>query len=111
TQIASFVLAYESNLKPIVGQQLTLTTANAGSPGTSDRIALLEARATTADCARVVKSWGASRERGYIYQNGAFASDDTTAAPLSDAQLRALLGASTDALTFMCVPPGSGWRI
>ena len=31
--IASFVLAYDSNMKPIVGQQLTLTAANAGRRG------------------------------------------------------------------------------
>jgi thrombospondin type 3 repeat protein len=30
---------------------------------------------------------------------------------LTDAQLQALVGSGTNALTFTCVPPGSGWRV
>lgn len=50
-------------------------------------------------------------DRGYVLQGGAFVSDRSSEAPLSDAQLQALIGEATEALTYLCVPPGSGFRI
>jgi hypothetical protein len=104
--IVSFVLAFDSNMRPIVGQQLTLTATNASAA--QSRIALLEARAAAGDCDLVVKGFVQGGEKGYVYSNGAFVSSNGS---LTDAQLKALVGGATDALTFTAVPPGSGWRI
>jgi sugar lactone lactonase YvrE len=107
--IASFVLAYDSNLKPVVGQQATLTSVPEAT--TDARIALLKARADAGECDLVVKGRVLLREKGYVYTNGAFRSDWSLEPPLSEAALRWLVGRFTDALTFTCVPPGSGFRI
>ena len=104
--IVSFVLAFDSNMKAIVGQQVTLTVADATAA--QSRIALLEARAAAGDCDLVVKGFVQGREKGYVYAGGVFVSSNGS---LTDAQLQALVGAATDALTFTAVPPGSGWRI
>jgi len=104
--IVSFVLAFDSNMKAIVGQQVTLTAANASA--VQARIALLEARATAGDCDLVVKGLLHGGEKGYVYSGGVFVSSNGS---VSDAQLKALVGPTTDALTFTAVPPGSGWRI
>jgi len=108
--INAFLLAYDSNLKPIVAQQVTLVTGG-DSASANARIALLTSRADAGDCDLVVKGRVGSRERGYVYAEGAYLGDESGSAPLSEAQLRALVGTSTDALTFMCVPKGSGFRI
>jgi DNA-binding beta-propeller fold protein YncE len=104
--IVSFVLAFDSNMKAIVGQQVTLTAANGAA--VQARIALLEARAAAGDCDLVVKGFAQGREKGYVYSGGVFVSSNGS---LSEAQLKALVGPTTDALTFTAVPPGSGWRI
>jgi hypothetical protein len=104
--IVAFALAFDSNMRPVVGQQITLTASNASSANA--RIALLEARAAAGDCDLVVKGFIQGGEKGYVYSNGVFKSSNGT---LTDAQLKALVGNATDALTFTAVPPGSGWRI
>ena len=52
-QVEQFVLAFDTNLAPIVGQQITLTHTNAATVGT--RINLLLARAAAGECDVVVK--------------------------------------------------------
>src|SRR5262249_49142783 len=47
-QIEQFLLAFDSNLKPIVGQQVTLRAENAAAA--SPRIDLLLGRASVGDC-------------------------------------------------------------
>jgi hypothetical protein len=103
--IVSYLMAFDSNMKAIVGQQVTLTAADAAAA--VSRVALLETRAAAGDCDLVAKGRVQGREQGYVFSGGSFASATGT---LSDAQLRALVGNGTDALTFTCVPPGSGWR-
>jgi len=107
--IEQFLLAYDSNLAPIVGQQITLTADNAAVAGA--RIDLLEQRAVAGECEVVVHARGRFREVGYLYQptDGTFTPDRTGSGPLSDAELRAL--ASETELTFTAVPPGAGMRI
>jgi DNA-binding beta-propeller fold protein YncE len=107
--LASFALSFDSNMFPIVGQQMTLTAGDQSSAAA--RIALLEARATAGDCDLVVRGQIDGQEHGFVFNGGAFVPDSSQAASLSDAALQALVGSTTDALTFTCVPPGSGWRI
>lgn len=107
--LASFVLAFDSNMFPIVGQQVTLTPGDASSADA--RIALFEARAAAGDCDLIVRGQVGGRERGFVLSKGSFVQDLSRAPALSDATLRALVGTATPSLTFTCVPPGSGWRL
>lgn len=108
-QLEAFVLAFDSNLAPIVGQQTTLTRANGDVVG--PRIALLEARARAGECELVVRGRIGREEVGYLYapSSGRFIPNKWWAPRLSDAQLRAR--AYLTPLTFTAVPPGSGRRI
>jgi hypothetical protein len=108
-KLESFMYAFPSNLKPIVGQQITLSAGTAAA--VSGRIDLLEQRAAAGDCDLVAKSLFDGREHGFLYNSGQFVTDRTGAPPLSDASLRALAGGPNGSVTFTCVPPGSGVRI
>ncbi|MBI3776343.1 MAG: hypothetical protein HY273_12480, partial [Gammaproteobacteria bacterium] len=106
-QMEQFMLAFDSNVAPIVGQQVTLTRAN--SEIAAARIDLLKARADAGECDLVVQIQNGERERGYLYvHNGLFQTGNTHAAPVSDADLRAKATDSKYTLTYTCVAPESG---
>jgi hypothetical protein len=108
--LEQFVLAMDSNLKPIVGQQVTLTSANAAAVG--PRIDLLIAQAAAGACELTVKGVLAGLARGWLrLPDGSFRNDRTTDAALTDAPLRAQAGSAGQERTYHCVPPGSGLRI
>jgi len=108
--VEQFLLAFDSNLAPIVGQQITLD-ATSGADVTS-RVDLLEARAALGECDVVVKGIKDGLARGWVrLANGTFASDRIAEPALSEAQMRGVATAAGQDLTFSCVPPGSGNRI
>jgi DNA-binding beta-propeller fold protein YncE len=107
--IASYVFAFDSNLMPIVGQQITLTESNGSA--VSARLDLLEAQAAAGACDLVAHGVLRDEDVGFVLSGGAFVSDSTAAPSLSDAALRRLVRHQDDAVTFTCVPPGSGFRI
>nr|WP_276203617.1 hypothetical protein [Hyalangium minutum] len=109
-QIESFMFVFPSNLAPIVGQQVTLTSSNLTVAG--PRIELLIAQAEAQECDLVVKGAGPQRELGFLYRPGAgFQPDQRSRKPLSAEALRALASKPGRELTYTCVPPGSGARI
>ena len=117
----NFMLAFESDLAPIVGQQITLTRTNGSVVGT--RIDLLQSRAaapftskvldgTVTECELVAKLSIAGTPRGFLYN----ASADSFvpaggSAGIPDSLFRALALIPGQEITFTCVPPGSGPRI
>jgi hypothetical protein len=109
-QVAAFVLAMDSDLAPIVGQQITWRP-NANS-AVEAQIALLKQQAAVttprATCDLAVRA----NVDGAIHA-GLLQSDGTwlmkTAERLTDSALRALASASQP-LTFTCLPPGTGRR-
>ncbi len=123
--LVDYLLAFDSDLAPIVGQQMTLSpdaTADA-----LDRIALLETRAATpfashilrslenanlTECDLVVKGVIDGLARGLLYDpdTETYRSDRLSEAALTPAEIRALPTTSGEALTFTCFPPGSGQR-
>jgi DNA-binding beta-propeller fold protein YncE len=109
-QIEAFVLAFPTNLAPIVGQQITLS---ASSPAAvAARVDLLRQRADAGDCELVAKTQIAGAEVGFVYVGaGKFQSDRRALPPIDDAALRLLAGRATRPVTYTCVPPGSGERI
>ncbi len=109
-KLASYLLAFDSNHKPIVGQQVTLAHDNGANAG--PRIDLLIARANAGDCELVAKTRFLGRELGFLYDgNGGFVPDLKNAPTLADATLRQLALATGRELTYTAVPIGSGRRM
>ena len=110
-QLEAYLLAFDSNLAPIVGQQVTLTSDNGAVVG--PRIGLMEERASASECDLVVKGRVEGQAAGFLYSTSdqLFVRRQSTDPPLSDPELRALADVVGGELTFTCVPPGSGARI
>jgi hypothetical protein len=120
-EMEDFMLASDTDLAPIVGQQITLTNTNAAAVGS--RIDLLIARARapfaskilggqTYEADLVAKVAVSGRVRGYLYDRtaGTWKPDNGTA-NITTAALRALAGTAGQEVTFTAVPPGSGLRV
>jgi YVTN family beta-propeller protein len=124
-QVEAFMIAFDSDLAPIVGQQITLTATNAGVAG--PRIDLMLSRCGTAfaskvlvdlnggavnECDLIAKLAQGGNPRGYVYDatGGLFEPDDGGAA-ITDAALRALAAAAGQEVTYTAAPPGSGYRM
>jgi hypothetical protein len=106
-QVEQFLLAYDSNLKPVVGQQITSTSANRAV--TDPRLDLLIARAAAGDCDLVVSGVIAGESRsGRRLADGTFETDKAAEAPLSETAVRDLVQSFATALTFTAVPLGTG---
>ena len=103
------MLAFDSNLAPIVGQQITLTARNGAAA--EPRLELLVQRAAADECELVARVLRGGRELGLLYlpDGGGFASDRAGEAPFTLDQLRVL--ARRTPVTFTAVPSGSGERI
>jgi len=104
-QVEQFLLAFDSNLAPIVGQQATITFSN--WLVTKSRVELFLARASAGECDVVAKRRG----RGFVYRAGLFYPDSKWDSPITLADLVILTLAPEGETTFTCVPPGSGVRI
>jgi DNA-binding beta-propeller fold protein YncE len=107
-QVEQFMLAFDSNLAPIVGQQVTLGPSS-GSDA-DDRADLLLARAAALECDVVVKGLLAGEARGWVLVAGSQFQSDRAAQTHSDADLRTQAAAG-DLRTYTCVPLTSGVRI
>ena len=101
------MFAFDTNLFPIVGQQITLTRATPSA--VAARIALLEAQATAGQTDLVAHGTYLFQDHGFTFSDGMWTSDVSWLPPLTDAQLRSL--ALFGPLTFTAVPPGEGWRV
>ena len=107
--VEQFMLAFDTNLAPIVGQQITLTDTNGGVA--DPRIDVLVARAAVGECDLIVKGSVAGEARGWVRDaGGQFLSDRASEAPSSDSALRAQAAIAGQELTYTCVPPGEGTR-
>ena len=109
-QIEAFLLAFDSNMAPSVGQQITLTGTNGAVAG--GRIDTLVQQANAGRCDLVAKGRIAGEDRGFLYVgSNAFVSDRAGDTPLPDGALRLKANTPGQELTYTCVPPGSGLRI
>ena len=110
--LEAFLLAFDTGLRPAVGQQVSATPSTFNDSAVVNRIALLIARDEAGDCDLVVKGVVADIARGAVY-NGAnqFRLDRNADALLSATDLRNLAATAGQELTYTCVPPGSGVRI
>jgi len=110
-ELEAFILAFDAEQFPVVGQQITRTSTNGAT--VDPRINLLVARASTTspvECDLVVKGTIAGEQRG-AWLTGGLVQTDRDGETLTDAAVRALANTPGQELTFTCVPPGSGERI
>jgi len=109
-QIEQYLFAFESNLKPIVGQQITVSEINLDR--TADRVDLLVERASAGDANLVAHGVIDGETRGFLLDDfEVFRSDRSDEPPLAKADLLRLVDLPGHFLTFTAVPPGSGRRI
>ena len=112
-QLEQFILAFDSNMAPIVGQQTTLTNANSGVAGDHHRLDLLDARAAP----ERVRRRREGHDRRPAARLGPLGGRQLPqrprqrAAETSAANLRLLANTAGQELTYTCVPPGSGDRM
>jgi YVTN family beta-propeller protein len=119
--VEQFLLAFDSDLAPIVGQQVTLTNSNGAGAG--PRIDLLMQRAAApfvskalngavTECDLVVHVVKNGHIMGFLYNpvGGNFVPDDGSGA-LSDGALRAFAATPGQEVTYTAATPGSGARI
>lgn len=119
--VEQFMFAFDSDLAPIVGQQITLTNANGAVVG--PRIDLLQARAAApfvskvlggaaTECDLVAKVTIAGHRKGFLYDAGSDAFVPAGGGVgIPDLLFRLLALIPTQEITFTCTPPGSGARI
>jgi len=119
SQIADFVLAFPTNLAPVVGQQTTLRADS--DADVLARIDLLERRAgapfvmpgnqVVTECELVAKAVIDGSERGFLFQPSTQQFLDDGGGQVSRAALRALAQTSGQEVTFTCMYPGGGRRL
>ncbi len=119
--VEQYILAFDTDLAPIVGQQITLTSDNSTTAG--PRIDLLKQRAgatfvskslngTVTECDLVAHVAVNGKTVSYLYNpaSGSFLPADGSTA-LSDAALRGMAATPGQEVTYTGVTPGSGRRI
>jgi hypothetical protein len=118
--VEQYLLAFDSDLAPIVGQQITLSQDNAATAG--DRLSLLEQRAGTpftslvldgnvTECHLVASTVVRERIQGFLFDPSANSFVTADGITVTDSAMRALAVRPGHEVTFTCVPPGSGDRV
>lgn len=105
--LEQFMHAMDSNIMPVVGQQITLDANNLSA--VTGRISLLISQANQGNTDLIVKARIGNDVRGWVYQSGSFSPDSIAGATLSESQLIAL-ASGTNTLTYSAMPLGSGNR-
>jgi DNA-binding beta-propeller fold protein YncE len=112
--VVAFMLAFDSNLAPIVGRQVTVTQSNAvaARPAVDLMVERAGVTAPLPECDLTVKGNWQGLERSWLLGNDAYFHSDRISEPAL--RLRALLGIAINRgneLTFTCVPAGAGIRM
>ncbi|MGD8631912.1 MAG: hypothetical protein PVG72_14445, partial [Gammaproteobacteria bacterium] len=116
--VEQFLFAFDSNLKPVVGQQVTLDDSNGAVA--NPRINLLLARAEAGDCDVVIKGtlFGNARSGMYLPVSanpqltvGSVQVDGDDFDVVAESVVRGQAATPGQALTYTAVPLGNGQRI
>ena len=120
--LVDYMLEFDNDLAPIVGQQITLNRAT--DAYASPRVNLLMARASTpftskilggevTECDLVAIGRIDGFNRGFLYlpEFNQFKSDVNGASRLSVGDITTLAKQDNNSLTFTCAVPGQGWRM
>ena len=107
--LEQYLLVFDTNLFPIVGQQITLDTTNAET--VASRINLLIARADLGECDLMATA----KTDNFLYAgNGNFQADATAgrgSGTITDTKLRDKGAKADSPVTYTCVPPSNGVRL
>lgn len=115
-QVEQFVLAMNSEMNPVVGQQVTVTPANAAQADVRNRLNLLIARGKVTsprvECEVVAKGVVGGVAKGWVHNRSSdqFVPNKSTEAAVTLATLLSDAAADNAAITFTCAPPGNGTR-
>jgi DNA-binding beta-propeller fold protein YncE len=110
--IDRFQLSLDSGLRPVVGQQVTVTGSNALDPAVAARWTLLVDQADQGSCDLVAHGVVDGIRRGWLYDGaGRYRGDRATEPSLDRAMLVEQAVEPGQELTLTCVAPGSGKRI
>ena len=122
--LAEFVLAFPTDIAPIVGQQVTIGPDNFAVADVNERIGLINTRAAASfeskvlggivkECDVIAKTVEAGVEKGYVRQSGGSYLPDDNGPAISEASLRAKANpvGAAQTITYTAVPPGSGTRM
>jgi hypothetical protein len=118
--VEQFMLAFDTDLAPIVGQQVTLTNSNASAVG--PRIDLLLQRARTAFTSKilggsvteadvVVKLVRNGQPLNLLFEPGQGTFRSQSGTRFTDTTVRSFATTAGQEVTYTAVPPGSGARI
>jgi DNA-binding beta-propeller fold protein YncE len=118
--VEAYMMAFDADLAPIVGQQVTLTATN--SSAVLPRITLMQTRAktpfvskelggTATECDLVAHVVISGKRTGYYFDPVASSYVAANGSKRTVTSLRALALVSGQEVTFTCTPPGSGKRI
>ena len=115
-QVEQFLMAFPSDMNPVVGQQVTVAPGAASRTDISGRVNLLVQRALVStpvrECEVVAKAVIQSRSMGWVMNSSQqFVPDDTAAPAVSLQTLLNQAAGAQSPITFTCVPPGNGTRI
>lgn len=109
-QMEQFMLAMDSNMAPVIGQQVTLTSSN--SAAAIPRISLFKSQMDAGNAELIVKARINNRQRGWFRMaDGSYQSDDAFADPITEPELLQLAQTAEQELTFTAVPPGTAIRM
>jgi len=113
--VEQFLFAFDSNLKPVVGQQVTLNDTNTpenNATVANPRINLLLARAAAGDCDVVIKGvFNGNARGGYWLPGDNVQVDGIDFSVIPEGVARDQAKIPGQELTYLAVPPGSGERI
>jgi DNA-binding beta-propeller fold protein YncE len=118
--VSEFMHVFPSDLPPIAGQQVTLTSTNASSASTRVDLLIKRAKApfvskrlggTVTECDLVARVVENGVLRGYLFDvaSGAFKAADGSSK--ADNMLRAMSVMPGQEVTYTCATPGSGARV
>ncbi len=109
-EVEDYMMVFDSNHAPIVGQQVTMTSQNANLA--QARLDLMLARAMADECEVVAKARLGAEELGFLYVGANnFVSSRAALPSISKWALRSLALYANVEVTFTSVPRGSGERI
>jgi hypothetical protein len=112
-QMEQFMLAFDSDVAPIVGQQVSATSTTFNNAAVIARIDLLIAQDEADACELTVKGVLDGEARGWLYDDmlDGFVSDRSGEPQVSPAALRGQAAIVSQPLTYTCAPRGTGARI
>ena len=121
--IVDFMMEFDSDLAPIVGQQITINE-NFQTADAINRIELLEMRAATTfiskvlgegvtECDLIAQGSVNGIQMGYLYDpiSDTYQPDSEFEESIAADQLLTLASGEGNNMTYTCVPPGSGHRM